>query len=146
MRFQRESLGEAASDILGLANQHYEEVSHFKDVPLAPSFKNFTLLEKAGFLYIFTARLNQKLIGYAAYIAAPHIHYEGFIQAHSDLIYMLPTYRGHAMSFFRACDQMMKEAGIQSVCQVVTEKKDFSLLLKRLGYQKLETTYIRRLS
>lgn len=147
MRFQRESLGESSSEILKLSELHYKEVSQYQDIPLDPDQERYALIEKAGLLYLFTARTDEnELVGYAAFIVGVHMHYKSSRNAYSDILYMLPKYRGHAMSFINACDELMDADGINTVCHSVTEKKDFSPVLKRLGYQILETTYSRRLS
>lgn len=145
MRFQKESLGEAASDILQLVPDHYSEVSTYQGEVIAPQFELLKILEEKGHLFIFTARdEKQSLQGYAVFTLAPHFHYSRIKIASSTLLYMRPETRGHGVSFIRFCDESMKNLGADGIQYSVTDQKDFSPVLKRMGFKKLETLYIRK--
>lgn len=146
MRFQRETLGEAESEILQLAPLHYREVSQFRDhIALEPNLPRYHQIENLGHLYLFTAREDDELVGYATFITGGHVHYSSSRHAQSDLLFLIPTRRGYAMSFILFCDEQMKADGIDAVTHSVSSKKDFSPVLKRLGYEATETIYTRRL-
>lgn len=146
MRFQRESLGEAASDILNFSNDHYKEISKFLDIALDPDFDKYAKLEKLQSLLVFTARQDSgELIGYATFIIGHHIHYKNSKQASQDLLFFARPYRGYSVSFIPFCDEQLKQAGIDVVRHSVSTRNDFSKLLIRNGYQLDEFIYSRRL-
>lgn len=147
VRFQRETVGGIIDDILPLAKKHYQEVSHYSDIPLELDYQKFYALEKINALFIFSIRAQDRaLIGYAVFFADKHVHYASK-HAHSDAIFILPEYRGElGRKFVDWCDQEMKKEGVSLVYHSVTPKKDFSKMLKKLGYELHETIYTRKLS
>jgi len=144
--FKPESLGEIQLEIDELSLKHYAEIAPDKSFPLALQLDRYAILEKAGMLKIYSARLEDgKLAGYQSFLLSISMHY-GYFQAHQDTLYIDPVYRGHGLSFLSYCDDELKKIGVQIVRQSVTPKRDFSPVLKRLGYTLEEVQYTRRLS
>ena len=145
MEFRRELIREARDDILQICEDHYKEVSSFQDYKISPNLELFETFETLNKFFIFTAREGNVFCGYASFCVSPHCHYANLIQATQTLLYLRPEFRGNGMNFISYCDKQLKEMGVNVIFHSVTEKKDFSSVLLRLGYSKFETTYMRKL-
>lgn len=145
--FAEETLSEAREDIEKLMRGHWEEIAFFKDIPLEPDYDTYGKIEFFGKLRIFTVRLEGELIGYAVFLLSPALHYRSSMQAIQDVLYLHPNYRrgGTGGRFIKWCDDQLKLANVQVVMHHVKVAHDFGPLLERLGYQKTDTLWARRL-
>jgi hypothetical protein len=127
--------------------KHYEEVAHFKDIPLDPDVNFYVNLEDHGFLVTFVARDEDVLIGYCVFIVKHNPHYKGSLQGVEDVIYIDPQRRGFGRKFIIWCDEELKKLGVDVSYHHVKMKPelDFSPLLKKLGYEYIDGIYGRRL-
>lgn len=145
IHFGREYHSNIVDEILPLFKKHHEEISKFKDVPLDPDFAIYDACEAAGVLRLYTARKQGKLVGYAVFIMRKHPHYQSIVQANQTLLFIDPDHRGFGMKFIAWCDEQLKADGVGMIQHGVTERCDFSLILKRLGYELTERLYVRRI-
>lgn len=146
MKFQREKAVEVKEEITSLIQAHHDEISEYKELTLDPNFEEYLGLDRAEYLRLFTARdQDHRLCGYQVFFIIESRHYRRAKYAHQDLLYIIPEKRGHGMSFIRWCDEQLKAEGIDVVYQTVTTRCDYSLVLRRLGYQLSEYIYSRRL-
>lgn len=146
MRFQREPIARLWAEMTPLLEAHYREVAHYQDIPLEPDYAAYQTLEDIGIFRIYTTRLeNGNLVGYAAYLIAPHLHYRSVLNATMDVVYIAPEYRGMGRQFIEWCDQQLKVDGVETVTQHVKVAHDFSPMLERMGYEWVEKILIRRL-
>lgn len=136
---------EFLAEIFPLLQKHYDEVAHFKDIPLDPDFDRYVKFEEIGIIRLFTARHFGRVIGYACYFVNSNPHYKTSIQANQDVIFIDPAYRGFGKEFIDWCDEQLRLEGIQVVYQHVKAKHNFGPLLERLGYELVDHIYARRL-
>lgn len=141
MNFGRESAGEVIDDIVSLTPLHHMEITKY-DFELKPDFDRYFRMDAAGILRIFTARdESHTLCGYQFFFLSNHPHYQDVKTAHQDLLFIEPKRRGFGVRFLRWCEGKLKEEGVDVVYSVVTTRLDYSLLLKRMGYEITEAVY-----
>lgn len=138
---------EFIEEIKPLLQKHWQEIAHFKDIPLDPAWDDYLTLDKLGMLRVYTARLNASLIGYCIFIVRRNPLYKTSLQASQDILFIDPAHRnqGFGRSFIDWCDSMLKLEGVQVSYQHVKEAHNFGPLLESLGYELVDLIYLRRL-
>ena len=86
-----------------------------------------------------------RLAGYAGFFIYQSMQHKTSIHAKQDILFIEKKSRGHGKEFIKYCDEMLKKIGIDEVLHSVPKSKDWSPILKRIGYKELETTYRRSL-
>lgn len=134
-------------EIEPLLYKHWEEIAHFKDIPLAPNREVYDRLEAAGVLRCFTARLAGALVGYLVATVVPSLHYSGSVQSHQDVLFVLPEHRKSraGIGLLRFAERQLNAEGVQVLHQHMKVAHDFGPLLERLGYEWVEKIYVKRL-
>ncbi len=145
----RELLNDGLLEEVGpLLRAHWVEIAHYPDIPLDPDFNSYRALEAQGNLRVFTARdalAGMELVGYACFIVRANIHYRTSLQAVQDVLYIRPDRRGFGRDFISWCDEELRKDGVQVVYHHVKLAHDWGRLLERLGYERIETIWGRRL-
>lgn len=142
--YQQESLATCKEDAIPLLERHWEEIALNKDmIKLNPDWDAYADLEEAGILKIFTARSDEKLVGYFVVLVKHHIHYKDHLFAYNDILFVDQGFRkgftsARLIKFSQKC---LKEDGV--VVMVVNTKrhKPFDNLLVWLGYKHIENIY-----
>lgn len=146
MIFKREKTQDCFDEALPLLKSHWEEIAHYKDIPLEPDYEFYVAAENAGFLRTYTARSESgELIGYAVYVVRHALHYKSSIQAHQDILFISKSHRGTGGRFILWCDEQLKAEGVQTVYHHVKASHNFGRLLERFGYNVIDIIYGRRL-
>ena len=92
--FHVEQLKDCASEAMPLIEAHWQEIALHQDtIQLNPNWPQYFRLEEEGKLHVYTAREDDKLVGYFVMIVVPHLHYSDHSFAHNDVIYVDPAYR-----------------------------------------------------
>jgi hypothetical protein len=151
--FKREKLSECQAEIQPiLLHEHWEEVGHYKDIPIDMQWEKYALIEQMGKLRCYTIRapLNEEfketiLQGYAFFIVDHHLHYKHTVVASQDILYVRKPYRGIGKMFLSWCDDQLKAESVNTVTQHIKPWFDWSPMAEKLGYEKAETIYTRRL-
>lgn len=147
MRFQQETLSTSLEEAKPLLQKHWDEIAHYKDIPLDPDYDAYFKLESAGILKVFTARdENKNMLGYAVFVIQAHPHYKNNIYAKQDVVYIDCDRRGIGMFFIRWCDERLATMGIHVVTQHVKAAHNFGPALNRLGYELQDLIYTKRLN
>lgn len=147
MTFQRERIWDAWQELLPLLAKNHAETGALQSGEFQPDGERFMAMDQAEVARLYTAR-NQdgELVGYAVFFVIKHMHYGSTQWALQDVLYFLPEYRGiSSVRFLKWTDQELRSLGVDVICRHVSEKRDYSRTLKRLGYQPVETAYMRRL-
>ena len=115
------------------------------DIFLSPNWIMYEKLTQLGRFHAVTARKEDKtIVGYCSTIIARHLHYD-FTMGVNDIIYLEPEYRGYGMKLIRFVDECLKRKGVKFVTIAIKPHLDFSPVVKRLGYELLESQYFRRI-
>jgi GNAT superfamily N-acetyltransferase len=145
--FQRERASDLWGEITPLLQAHWEEIARYKDIELAPNVEAYAKLEAAGILHCYTARLAGALVGYFVATVVPSLHYRNSLQAHQDVLFVLPEHRRSRVGvrLIRFAEEQLRQAGVQVVMHHVKVAHDFGPLLERMGYEWVEKMFTKRL-
>lgn len=145
-----EKFATVVDDMARLLPTHWEEVDVFHaEAPLKPDWERYREFEKAGLLYIMTARVGATLVGYLTVLAYPHLHHKETKWATVDVMWLHPEYRKGwtGVRMIKHLEKGMQKIGARIVWFAV--KKHFKNknargvgeLLAFLGYGEVETVY-----
>jgi GNAT superfamily N-acetyltransferase len=139
-----------ASNIEVLLASHWQEIAHYKDIPLDVSWSDYEKVEQVGMLRIYTARVGRELVAYACYKVARNSHYQSSLQAIQDVLFVEPAHRrsgigGQLVAF---ADCMLRTEGVQVTYQhskVSGIGRLLDELLLSQGYELIERIWAKRL-
>lgn len=152
-QFNREMLADCMEEIKPiLRHEHWEEVGHYRDIPIDMEWDKYKQLEAAGVLrcYVIRSPVNEEfkeslIVGYAFFFVNKHLHYKHTTVASQDILYVRKPYRGIGKSFLEWCDNHLKDEGVITVTHHIKPWFDWSSMAEKLGYEKAETIYSRRI-
>ncbi len=146
--YQRESVRDLWAEIMPLLERHREEVGFDKRQSLNVDKGFYEALEDREMYRAITARSDGRLIGYAGYFIVTHPHYQHLTLAESDVFYIAPEERRGrvGIELFRKAELLLKVKGAQFVVNKCKAAHDLSHLFERLGYEKMEISFIRELT
>lgn len=147
--FAREKYSDALIDeMLPLWKDHYDEIAMYTDFPLSPNLVMYKQSDDAGFLRIFTARHEGKLVGYQVFFIHNHPHYSSMRQAVQDNLFLLDKMRigMTGYRFLKWADERLAEDGVDIIFQNVRKTAHFGRMLERLGYAEHDILYSRRVT
>lgn len=148
MDYARETYSEKIVDEARYLRQaHVEEVSIYGDMVVDMDHGLYRSVDGAGMLRMYTARESGDLKGYAIFFVRANPHYRESLQASLDMIYLeKESRRGfEGVRFLKFCDGELERDGVEVVYHNVTLRRDYGLVLKRMGYEKKEVVYSKRL-
>jgi GNAT superfamily N-acetyltransferase len=127
--------------------EHWAEIAHYPDIPLEPNWPWYEGAEAAGQLRIYTARACFALIGYCIYVVGPGLHYKSSTYANQDILFFTPGHRRGRIGrdFIRFTENQLRAEGVHVVLQHVKFAHDFGPMLKRDGYEPIDTIWGKRL-
>lgn len=138
------------SDFMDVAREmtkaHHKEVNLFGE-PLNIDELGYEECFNDNQFLVFEIWLPSGMVGYAGFFMYEHLMHKGSVHAKQDILFIDPAHRGHglALKFLEYCDERLKEIGVHFVVHSIPEGKDWSPLLVKAGYHKMETNYTRRL-
>lgn len=145
--FQQERAQDCFKEAMPLLMEHWNEIAHYKDIPLEPDFELYEKIENLGIIRCYTARNDEKkLIGYAVFFVRSNPHYKSSIQASQDILFISKNNRGMGGRFIKWCDEQLKAEGIAVVYHHIKAAHNFGPLLERFGYELVDLIYSRRLN
>lgn len=143
MNFANERMQDIWAEALPLFQLHYQEVGQ-PDMVLDPDYDRMKMMEDAGMVYILTARDEDRLVGYAAFIVQRHIHYKQSMVALNDIIWLHPDYRKGrlGMRLIQLSEVALTAKGATKIYyHVKLPPHDFGPLLEKLGYRFVERNF-----
>ena len=145
LRFQTESVDDFARDGAAIFPLHFEELSLNKDkIPYRLDLDWYRKIEEQKLLYILTARLDGKLVGYhLSMVMKHHIHNaDAGAYATTDMFYVLPEHRnGIGVKLILEWKQRMIDMGVKRIA-ISTKLKDNHLeLFQKLGFQATDLMF-----
>lgn len=123
-----------------LAQEHLCEL--FPGGKLRLDYKQWLQLELKGRLVTFGAYDKEELVGYAVYVVFNHIIF-GSKQAEQMALYLAPEYRQgvNGIKLIKTIEDSLFYQGCDVLIHGVNPNKDFSLVLKKMGYHKMEEAW-----
>jgi GNAT superfamily N-acetyltransferase len=147
LTFRTETLSQAKADGEPLLRRHWQEIAHYQDIPYAPMWDRYEMLEASGMLRIYTARLDGQLVGYCVFTVMFNIHYGSSLEANEDVLFLAPEQRKGRVGIrlIKFADELLRSEGVQVVRRHVKLAHDFGAIYQRLGYEPVDQIYMRRL-
>ena len=107
----------------------------------------YEAMEQADVFFLVIAWRDGRIVGYASFFLSPAMHQKGRFMAQSEAIYLKPSQRKgfNAVRMLRYAERKLRERGVTDI--FAGEKKDtgVSVILKRLGYEMMETVYSKKI-
>jgi predicted GNAT family N-acyltransferase len=111
--------------------------------PLEPNIAMYVDLMEANLARCFTCRKDGKLIGFAIF-AFTRSNHSGKRQAMLDTLVVAREHRGSdSIKFIKYCVDVLQSEN-REILMCVTDKRDYSNILKRMGFVKDSTMYVMR--
>lgn len=145
---QREDLAALRNSVGDvLLYNHWQEVAHYKDIPLEVDWPLYEQVERFGKFRLFTVRNGSEVIGYAAYIVDYSGHYKSSSQARQDVLYLAPAYRNALIGsrLVAYADTMLRAEHVQAVFHHSKVALPIDALLVRQKYELVERIWAKRL-
>lgn len=142
--FQTESFSEMLPEIKGILALNHVETGIY-DLPFNPDYERYLYLDSVGELIFFTARKGLDIAGFAIFFLDSEIQQKDVRSATQSVNFVRKEHRGIGLAFMRHCDQTLKHHGINSVWRQASAKLDVGKIYERMGYTKIETSYLKRL-
>jgi hypothetical protein len=135
-------------EMLPLWRDHYEELALYKDFPLSPTLYVYENASMRSILRIYTAREEDRLVGYQVFFVHAHPHFSGAMEAIQDLLFLSQDMRKGftGYRFLKWCDEQLTSDGVNLIFQHVNKDHDYGPLLRRLGYVAHDILYSKRVS
>jgi predicted acetyltransferase len=129
------------NEVNELFYKHWDDVALNKDkIKLNPDWDFYDLVNKAGYLLVYTVRVGAKLVGYSIVVAKSHPHYKDHTFAASDIIFIDKDHRkglvGYNLIKFASEDLRSKGVSVFAISTKV--HKPFDSLLNRLKFNLIE--------
>lgn len=144
VNYQQEFLSQVVEEAKPLLKEHWEEIALNQDnIKLNPDWEAYGSLEEKGKLKIFTARVDNRLIGYFVVIVGYNIHYKDHLFASNDVIYLHKDYRKGftGIKLIKFAEGCLKEDGISVLTINTKVHQPFDGVLDRLGFGLIERVY-----
>ncbi len=145
--FTEELVSELWDELMPLLKDHWREIAHYQDIPLDPDIAAYEAVEEQAMLRCYTAREDDKLIGYAVFFVRRGMHYRGSLQAIQDVLFLLPEYRHGSIgvALIQYSERQLAAEGVQAVYHHCKTTNQVGRLLVRLGYELIDEVYGKRL-
>jgi GNAT superfamily N-acetyltransferase len=143
-----ESILDCWDELQPLAGAHFAEAMGWPGKTLCMDRGLYEAATAAGTYLFCTARDESRaLVGYLAFFVGRHNHCDQ-LTAMQDGFYLAPDQRGGwtASELLTFTDDTLHLRGVELVIHGVRTGRDWSSLLRRLGYHQAETLWERRLT
>ena len=145
MKFAIEKISDTWDEAHDLMLENHKETGSTDSIEFNPDKDKYLAIENVGLMKLFTARDEGKLVGYAIFLISVHLHYSCQLWAMQDVMFMKNTHRGiGSYRFMKWVDEELANLGVNVVLRSVHVRKDYSRILEKIGYQKIETSFMRR--
>ncbi len=146
VQFQRERWNDFYRDGKEIFPQHWRELAvHQERIRIDIDDERYAKMEELEMLYILSARVNTKLVGYLMAFLMPHFHYKSSgTMAVTDMYYVLPEFRnGTGVLLFVKFERRMRELGIVQMISSCKVHQDHSRLFELLGWKWTDKTFMK---
>lgn len=145
--FQEEKFAAFFAEAQDLFVQHHAELAlHQNKIKMDLDAEAYQNLENAGRLFVLTARVDGKLVGYLVAFPIPgHMHYKSAgPMCLTDMYFILPEFRrGIGAKLFTEFERIMRERGFVQIMTGCKKHQDHSALLERLGWTHSDLTFVK---
>lgn len=114
--FQVDSFEQCIPELREMFPVHHIELGLFRDrMPLDPDYAEYVRRERAGELFLCSARRNGTMVAYYVAIVRPGFHYKSTLTGTADIYWVSPEMRGRglALPLFKHVERELKRRGVK---------------------------------
>lgn len=145
--FQEEKFAPFFAEAQALFVRHHQELALNQDkIKMDIDADSYQGLENIGRLFILTARIAGKLIGYLLAFTVPnHMHYKSAgPMCLTDMYFIAPEHRkGTGAKLFTEFERRMRERGCVQIMTGCKKHQDHTRLLEELGWTNSDLTFVK---
>ncbi len=144
MQFALENLAKVRREIEPLLEEHWKEIALNKEIiKLNPEWEGYARLDGINALRIYTARKDDKLIGYFVVMVSKSLHYRDHLFANNDIIFLTkPARKGLAgVKLIKYAIDSLAAEGITKLHINTKAHQPFDAILERLNFEEIERVY-----
>jgi GNAT superfamily N-acetyltransferase len=144
MEYAIENLAKVRREIEPLLKQHYDEIALNKDIiKMNPDWEGYARLDAVNALRIYTARRNDKLLGYFVVIVSKSLHYRDHLFANNDVIFLAKSARKGltGVKLIKYAIESLAAEGITKLHINTKAHQPFDAILERLNFEEIERVY-----
>jgi GNAT superfamily N-acetyltransferase len=144
MEYAIENLAKVRREIEPLLKQHYDEIALNKDIiKMNPDWEAYARLDAVNALRIYTARRNDKLLGYFVVIVSKSLHYRDHLFANNDVIFLAKSARKGltGVKLIKYAIESLAAEGITKLHINTKAHQPFDAILERLNFEEIERVY-----
>lgn len=146
MEIKRERLDRCLHEVAPLLLDYWKRTNAQEgQPPLNVNWVGFQSLEDAGKLILFTARIEEKLVGYDLYMLYAHIKYVPTMWAMCDTLAVNPDYRGRGIGteLVKYAEKRLKHMGVDYIVHGYRTDYNVTPLFEKLGFTNTERVYMK---
>ena len=135
------------AESLGMIQEHINEIDSF-GLSYDRYIEVYEIAARRNEYLTFELRYKEALVGYAGFFLYYYPNHKTSLHAKQDILYINKDHRskGLGKGLIEYCDKILSEVGVEFVIHSVPSSIDWSPLLDKMGYEKLETNYFKRLA
>lgn len=147
MKIQRErvhDLWEESAELMAAGAARFDP---YPDLPFDIDRPLYEALEAGGRLRVYTARMDGKLVGYAAFVIgyAPRRRY--LLEAHQNVVHAAESVQASVTpALVRHAEQALGAEGVKMVYHSSPMGCRFARLLEIMGYRPIAQVHVKRLA
>lgn len=144
MQFALENLAKVRREIEPLLEEHWKEIALNKEIiKLNPDWEGYARLDGINALRIYTARKDDKLIGYFVVMVSKSLHYRDHLFANNDIIFLTKAARKGltGVKLIKYAIDSLAAEGITKLHINTKAHQPFDAILERLNFEEIERVY-----
>lgn len=144
MKFALENLAKVRREIEPLLEEHWQEIALNKDIiKLNPDWRQYAKLDEINALRIYTARKDEKLMGYFVIVVSKSLHYRDHLFANNDIIFLTKPARKGLTGFklIKFAMESLQAEGVTKLHVNTKTHQPFDPIMERLGFEEIETVF-----
>lgn len=141
--YQIENPYDIKDELLPLNKEHYKDDFRKEETALDIDWDYYNEAFIAGEMTCFTARDEDKLVGYMTTNICSHQHNKDFVVGSMDTLFVDEEYRnkGIASELFSNTEEFLKDCGVDYLQATFRTEKTAESVTGKFGYKKVEYTY-----
>ena len=148
MKIIRGTIKEHARHVDELVREYYAKTIASEGMrPLKFKWHTYQLLEDAGAVQLFIAKVHDRVIGFALYVVQEHLHHDGQNVAQCTMMGVRPEYRGRGIGrqLVEYAEGQLREAGATHMVHHHRTLYKVIPLFEHLGFKLAELEYVKEL-
>lgn len=144
MEFALENLAKVRREIEPLIDEHWQEIALDKEIiKLNPDWEGYARLDNINALRVYTARKDDKLVGYFVVIVSKSLHYRDHLFANNDIIFLTKAARKGltGVKLIKYAIDSLAAEGISKLHINTKAHQPFDAILERLNFEEIERVY-----